>query len=98
MFTCESKFASSLAIRPFSSIFLLRKTIAAPIAAIVAPMAAKSGFAAINDLTASAAVLKPFATPLRTLVDFLPVLERLSTESATPLTVFVIVEFVSEAV
>ena len=68
---------------------------AAPIAAIVPAIAAKSGFAAINDLTASAAFLKP---DTRTLVDFLPVFERSSTAPATPLTDFAIVVFVSEAV
>ena len=52
---------------------MFRKTTAAPIAAIVAPIAASKGFAAINDLTASAAVLKPFATPLSTLVVPFPV-------------------------
>ena len=89
----------------------MRKTIAAPIAAIVAPIAANKGFAAINDLTASAAFLKPFATPLRTLVVPFPVFatvvfiaaavfsffERLSTASATPL-VAVCTVFSSSAV
>ena len=68
---------------------------AADIAAIVAASAESKGFAAINDFTASAAFLNP---DTRTLVDFLPVLERSSTASETPLTVFSIVVFVSEAV
>ena len=71
---------------------------AEPIAAIVAPIAAKSGFAAIKLLTANANFLNPPATDFRTFVDFFPFLERSSTESATPLTVFSIVVFVSEAV
>ena len=70
---------------------------AADIAAIVAAIAESKGFAAINDLTASAAVLKPFATPLRTLVVPFPFFERSSTAPATPLTDFVILEFASEA-
>ena len=64
-FTFVNRFACSLAIRPLSSILLLRKAIVAPIAAIVAPIAANKGFAVTKLLTASAADLKPFATPLR---------------------------------
>ena len=68
---------------------------AADIAAIVPAIAESKGFAVIKLFTANAAFLKP---DTRTLVDFFPVLERSSTASATPLTVFEIVLFVSEAV
>ena len=64
-FTFVNRFACSLAIRPLSSILLFKYAIPAPIAAIVAPMAANKGFAVTKLLTASAADLKPFATPLR---------------------------------
>ena len=71
-FTPDRRFACSLAIRPDASILLFKYAIPAPIAAIVAPMATNKGFAVTKLLTASAAVLKPFATPLRIPVIPLP--------------------------
>ena len=63
-----------------------------------AAIAANKGFAAIKLFTANATFLNPPATDFRTFVVPFPFLERSSTAPATPLTVFSIVLFASEAV
>ena len=76
--------ASSFAILPFSSNFLLRNTIPAATAATAAAIAAKIGLATMKPLTALAAVLNPFAIPLSEMVATFPPFAMLFSAFDTP--------------